>query len=79
MIHKTTVLNSDAVARTGTRIVSFEKLADLRQSVGRFAQALASNNSYGDPIAVREQLTSHGLEAGVFFSQWGREPQSHRA
>lgn len=75
IIHKTVQLHENATARAGTRVVTFDQLAEMSQAVRAFAESLATANTYRDPVAVQEQLNSRGLYAQGFFDRWGRAPR----
>ena len=71
MLHKTNVLHPKASARDGMRVITFEKLAKLRQAVNKFAQAISSDEMWKDSRSVGERLASFQLTANQFVTAWG--------
>lgn len=76
MIHRVSKLHDVARAREGMRVMTFEKLDELRDAVHRFARALASKGAYRDAELVREQLEALGLGGRGFADRWTSEPRS---
>jgi hypothetical protein len=55
-------------------VITFDKLADLRQAVGRFATSVATESRYADAKAVAERLAAEHLNGRAFVGHWGRAP-----
>ncbi|MBV1851875.1 DEAD/DEAH box helicase family protein [Catellatospora tritici] len=70
MVHKTNVLHSTATARQGTRVITFDKLAALRDAVRTFASAIAADGALHDPARLTAQLNAHGLNGPAFAPRW---------
>ncbi|ALE91172.1 hypothetical protein AOC05_00340 [Arthrobacter alpinus] len=71
MIHNTQVLHRQASARAGAKVITFAKLAKLRDAASKFAAALAADKAYGEVGKVSSQLTDWGLNGKVFAQTWG--------
>jgi len=71
MVHKTSLLHNKAHAMNGMRVVSFERLAELRESASRFAAALSHNNEYSDPRIVAKHLATWHFGGKEFINHWG--------
>jgi hypothetical protein len=78
LIHPSRQLHRQATARQGTRIMTFEKLAALREAVKTFARSVAKDNHYGDPIAVGERLAGLKLTSALFVGHWTEAPKPPR-
>ena len=70
MVHPVNVLASNATAPPDCRIVTIEKLDDLRTAVKSMATALASGDSWSDPDTVGLQLKSWLLTGGQIASRY---------
>jgi hypothetical protein len=70
MIHKVAVLRPDASARQGTRIITFDKLAELRKAARDFAEAIAQDQAYEDYSMVGQRLMTFNLTAGQLANKW---------
>lgn len=70
LIHKVAVLRPDAAARQGVRVITFEKLADLRTSVRGFAESIGRDQQYADQGTIGQRLLSFNLTAGQFINKW---------
>lgn len=70
LVHPSRVLDSKASARTGTRILTFEKLSALRDAVRTFANSVASHRPYCDESGIEERLVSAGLNAAALGDRW---------
>lgn len=70
MIHKANLLHGTATARQGTKIITFDKLAALREAVRSFAKAVAADAALHDPARITAQLNSHGLNGPAFPGRW---------
>jgi hypothetical protein len=75
LIHPVRRLRSDAVAPPGARIITFDRLAGLREAVSRFATSIAEARRYADPTAVGRRLANEHLTDRGFAEQWGRAPR----
>jgi hypothetical protein len=70
LIHHTAELHQKASARPGTRVITFAKLAKLREAVTCYAAALAADNDYRDPDKVSEQLATWQLNGKKIAQHW---------
>jgi hypothetical protein len=75
LIHNTHVLHKQASARPGARMITFDKLAKLREAVSKYAAALAADNAYQDPDKISAQLATWGLNGKSFVQKWGVAPR----
>lgn len=75
LIHQSVVLHGKASARSGTQIITFDRLAELRDAVTKFVAALAADNGFRDPDEVAKQLVTRHLNAKQFIQHWGTGPQ----
>lgn len=66
LIHNTNMLHRQASARPGTKIITFDKLAKLREAGSKYAAALAADNDYRDASKVSAQLATWGLNGKSF-------------
>jgi hypothetical protein len=71
LIHNSAVLDKKASARSGTRVIIFDKLAELREAVRKFAAALAADNKFRDPDELAKQLAAWHLNGKKFVQHWG--------
>lgn len=69
LLHRTKHLHGKATAREGTQVITFEKLASLRASVRKFAEAIASGEG-ADPAFVGDSLAAFHLTAKQFLNKW---------
>lgn len=74
LIHPSRRPFSDAVPRQGTRIITFDKLSELREAVRAWTQTLAIDAAYRDEASVKAELTRHGFLGGEFESRWTQPP-----
>jgi tetratricopeptide (TPR) repeat protein len=70
MLHRTNVLHSKASARYGMRVITFDKLQKLRESVDNFIQAVSTDDYWKDHMAVAERLASFHLTGSQFLNAW---------
>lgn len=70
MIHPARTPHADAIPRQGARVITFERLAELRDAVRQWTRALATDAGYTDETAVKAALTEHGFLGGQFEKQW---------
>lgn len=70
LVHKASRLHTKAVARQGARVITFERLTELRGVVRKYAGALAQEERYRDPTAVAAQLSALNLSGKGFDTQW---------
>jgi hypothetical protein len=70
MVHKTTGVHKTATPRIGTRVVTFDRLAELTEAVRRYANTIAANDMFKDAAKVAEQLNAHGLNAKAIVARW---------
>jgi hypothetical protein len=74
LVHPSRQVASDATARQGVAIMTFEKLAALRDAVREFATA-AGVSGFTDRGAVARRLESTGLNAGALQERWTVPPR----
>ena len=75
LIHNTNVLHKQASARSGATVITFDKLAKLRDAVRKYAAALAADEDYRDTGKVSTQLAAWGLDGKSFVQNWGVMPR----
>ena len=75
LVHPTRTMHRQATAREGTKIITFDRLADLCASVVEFARSAASIGLY-DIAEIAARLNDAGLNAGSFIQRWGQSPRS---
>jgi hypothetical protein len=75
LVHKTTTLHQAASARPGAQVITFEHLAELRDTVRQFAQTIAADGAYHDPKKVAEQLNARHLNGKALIGKWGKPPR----
>ncbi len=79
MIHPSRFLHGRASARSGSRIMTFEKLANLREAVRTLATSLAVENAFTDSDEIWQRLTALHLNGGSFPDHWSVPPKTrHR-
>jgi hypothetical protein len=78
LIHPSRQLMANAVAPPATQIITFTKLAELREAVRQFATSVAHARTFADPHAVGQRLTYEHLNDRGFISHWGQAPHSSR-
>jgi hypothetical protein len=71
MIHKTSILEGNATASPGTRIITAGGLERLRTAIRTAAIALGDAGTWGDPDAVNTQLTHHQLTGAAIINAYG--------
>lgn len=77
LIHPSQFPNSDAVPRENARVMTFAKLEQLRDAVGKFSRAIQIENGYRDSSVIKSNLLAHGLNSKAIFGRWTqpfREP-----
>jgi len=52
-------------------VITFDKLAKLRDAVTKYAAALAADNGYRDPDRVSTQLATWQLNGQSLAQHWG--------
>jgi hypothetical protein len=77
LIHPSRQLHSKASPRDGMRVLTFEKLRDLRAAVDTFAKALASSEIAHDPEAVNDRLGALQLNGAALTQKWTVKPRAH--
>jgi len=75
LIHKTSVLHATAYHRSGTRVLTFQRIAELRQACRQFAGAIADSNGYLDANRVGAQLAARHLNGRAFVEAWTVVPR----
>jgi hypothetical protein len=79
LIHHTNELDPRASARPGARVITFDRLARLRDAVTGFAvtgfaATLGATNGYRETDAISAQLTARCLNGRGFAQHWGTDP-----
>lgn len=70
LIHKSNRLNHNASARGGTRVITFDKLAKLRESILKFAHNVCTVERWQNSEAIGERLLHYRLTAGQLLGIW---------
>ncbi len=78
MVHPSRQLESKASARSGTHILTFDKLGELLDAFETFSTAIASGIPSLDSKQVQERLTALGLNAPVLVDRWTLKPRKKR-
>jgi hypothetical protein len=73
LIHPSRTPNWDASPRQGARVMTFDRLAELREAVRGFAAALEGGERFRDPTAVEANLRQFHLNAGELTQQWTQD------
>ncbi|TJZ95651.1 DEAD/DEAH box helicase [Actinacidiphila oryziradicis] len=77
MVHPSRVLDPKAIAVPGMRVITGQKLEDLKTAVVAYAVALGDGpGRWKDEQAVAAQLTHHRLTAGVLFQTYAETPRA---
>jgi hypothetical protein len=74
LVHPTNRLGEKATAREGTRIVTADKLEDLKTAVRQFAQALAAGQDWTDEDRVAARLQALKLNGAALAQTFTIEP-----
>lgn len=72
LVHPSRQLDAAATARAGTRVITFDRFALLREAVQRFGTSVAAHRKYTDATAVAERLSVEHLNGKAFVSHWGQ-------
>lgn len=75
LVHRSHVLDAQASPPPGTRVFNEESIAKIRDAYTSVVRALAVSGSWGDPVAVGEQLRHHNLLAAGFGDRFGVRPR----
>ncbi|HEX6665816.1 MAG TPA: DEAD/DEAH box helicase [Solirubrobacterales bacterium] len=78
LIHPSHQLEHKASARTGTRILAFEKLTGLLSALETLATAVGTCEPFLDPKVLQERLTALHLNAAAIVDHWTIEPRKRR-
>lgn len=73
IIHPSRTPNWDATPRQGARVMTFDRLAELRDAVQGFAAALESGERFRDPAAVEANLRQFHLNASDLTQKWTQD------
>lgn len=73
LIHPSQYPHFDAIPRQGSRVLTFEKLAQLRDAVWKFGLMLASESDFSNENIVKLALTQNNLLGGQFVQHWTQE------
>ena len=60
------------------RVITFERLAELRDAVAAFGRALASDGGFRDAKRIVEQLQNYDLTGKTLVSRWSVAPTASR-
>lgn len=75
IIHGSKTLHSTATGPAGMRVLTFDRLSQMRAACQQYAAALASSNRFADPVAIGEQLTMLQLNGKAFIDHWTVTPK----
>lgn len=78
LIAPTRDLDPKASAASDTRILTFDKLEELRGAIQGFATAVVANRPYCAPEAIWERLVASDLNAGSLQNRWTASPKPSR-
>ena len=78
LIHPSHWLEHKASARSGTRILTFEKLTQLLSALDTLATAVATCQPFLDPRVMQERLAGLHLNAAAIVDRWTIEPRKRR-
>lgn len=70
LIHPSRYPMSNATPRENARIMTFSKLADLREAIGNFSRAIQIDNGYRDPGVIEPNLAGFGLDSASMLNRW---------
>ncbi len=70
IIHPSRVPMWNAVPRQGARVMTFDRLAELRVAFRSFATAVTLGQQYRDVNVVRENLRQFGLNSSALEQRW---------
>ncbi|MFM9458163.1 hypothetical protein [Streptomyces europaeiscabiei] len=76
LLHRVNTPESNAVAPPGIRIVTEDMMTKLGEVLRKAPLALADADNWGDPKAVAEQLSAHGLLAQGLVERFSVKPRS---
>lgn len=70
LVHPWSTFSSDAAIPTGCRVLTTEKLTELRTALDQLATELSDGDAYRDPTRVGQLLAYHGLTAQHFVDRY---------
>lgn len=73
LIHPSRTPHWDAVPRQGAVVMTFDRLADFREAVQGFANALTTGERYRDRASVEANLRQFHLTAGELTQKWTQD------
>ncbi|NUK23911.1 DEAD/DEAH box helicase [Streptomyces lunaelactis] len=76
LLHRTNILERNAVAPAGTRIITEDTLDALTDALRKAALALADADSWGDPTAVGQQFGAHRLLSQGIAERFSVKPRA---
>jgi hypothetical protein len=76
ILHRVNLLEHNAVAPPGTRVVTTATMAQLSEAVRKATLALADADSWGDATAVAEQYEAHRLLAQGLAERFSVKPRA---
>ncbi|GIT78485.1 DEAD/DEAH box helicase [Leifsonia sp. LS1] len=74
LIHPSRTPFADAIPRQGARVLTFEKLAELRDAARDWTQALTVDAAFKDESKVKAALAQFGFLGSQFESRWTQPP-----
>jgi hypothetical protein len=78
IVHPSSGLTEHASTSAQDRVMTFEKLAELREAVSAFAKAVASNGRNFDAELVGKQLANLRLDRTSFVKRWTEQVKRNR-
>lgn len=78
MIHRTNKTHESGASPAGCRVITAETLPALRESVKKWAFALARDDQYRNPDRVREQLMARDLHGRQVIERYSRLASDQR-
>jgi hypothetical protein len=70
LVHPSRLLDKKASPRHGTRVLTFDKLKELREAVQKFSTSVASPELRFEPGHLWPQLTAQHLNGPAFVNHW---------
>ena len=77
IVHPASTCAADAVAATGTRVLTFDKLQSLLSAVRIWSVAVASVGSF-ESTDLGRRFVEYNLHAGAFPNEWTVPPKRSR-
>jgi hypothetical protein len=70
MIHRSPELHAAASPCDGMRVITFERLDQLRETVSTYGRALAADGGFRDAKRIGEHLEDQLLAGKAFIAKW---------